>query len=119
VRESENRIAHIACFVFISLKKVTLSIAFSFCLFVRFIDLCSSNHRQQYIPYNARGGGGDARRGRGGFQGSPGGMTHRDAGGDNKDGQMPQRVPPPTYVCYRCGQKGITRENTSCIPVFC
>lgn len=26
--------------------------------------------------------------------------------GDNKDGQMPQRVPPPTYVCYRCGQKG-------------
>ncbi|OAD01478.1 CCHC-type zinc finger transcription factor [Mucor lusitanicus CBS 277.49] len=25
---------------------------------------------------------------------------------DNKDGQMPQRVPPPTYVCYRCGQKG-------------
>lgn len=59
--------------------------------------------RQQYIPYNARGG--DARRGRGGFQGSPGGLTHRDSS-ENKDGQMPQRVPPPTYVCYRCGQKG-------------
>ncbi|CEP07044.1 hypothetical protein [Parasitella parasitica] len=59
---------------------------------------------QQYIPYNARGGG-DARRGRGGFQGSPGGLTHRDVS-ENKEGQMPQRVPPPTYVCYRCGQKG-------------
>ncbi|CAO0793778.1 unnamed protein product [Mucor circinelloides] len=58
---------------------------------------------QQYIPYNARGG--DARRGRGGFQGSPGGLTHRDSS-ENKDGQMPVRVPPPTYVCYRCGQKG-------------
>lgn len=61
--------------------------------------------RQQYIPYNARGGGDARRGGRGGFQGSPGGLTHRDSA-DNKDGQMPQRVPPPTYVCYRCGQKG-------------
>ncbi|KAG2204358.1 hypothetical protein INT47_009400 [Mucor saturninus] len=60
---------------------------------------------QQYIPYNARGGN-DARRGRGGFQGSPGGLTHSQVA-DNKDGgQMPQRVPPATYVCYRCGQKG-------------
>ncbi|KAI8970449.1 hypothetical protein BDF20DRAFT_803616, partial [Mycotypha africana] len=59
---------------------------------------------QQYIPYNNRG---DSRRGgRGGFQGSSG---HRDGGNmneNNKDGQQPIRVPPPTYVCYRCGQKG-------------
>lgn len=61
--------------------------------------------RQQYIPYNNARGGGGAGRGRGGFQGAPG--THGQMGhGDNKDGQMPQRVPPPTYVCYRCGQKG-------------
>ncbi|KAI8065979.1 DWNN domain-containing protein [Thamnidium elegans] len=62
---------------------------------------------QQYIPYNARGG--DARRGGrgGGFQGSPGGLTHSQASStENKEGQMPQRVPPATYVCYRCGQKG-------------
>jgi protein MPE1 len=33
-------------------------------------------------------------------------MTHRDSS-EHKDGsQMPVRVPPPTYVCYRCGQKG-------------
>ena len=75
--------------------------------------LKTSFFRQQYIPYNNARGGGDARRGRGGFQGSPG--THGQTSGgmgpgggsmDNKDGQMPQRVPPPTYVCYRCGQKG-------------
>lgn len=69
------------------------------------VSYTSIRIRQQYIPYNARGG--DARRGgRGGFQGSPGGLSHRDSS-DNKDGQMPQRVPPPTYVCYRCGQKGM------------
>ncbi|SAM05561.1 hypothetical protein [Absidia glauca] len=74
---------------------------------------------QQYIPYVSRGG--DARRGRGGFphNGSP--RTPDQAGntanggsngipGGSSDGkdfnQGPQRVPPATYVCYRCGQKG-------------
>ncbi|CAO3672611.1 unnamed protein product [Rhizopus microsporus] len=48
---------------------------------------------QQYIPYNARDPNKRARY--------PG-----QNNGENKDGQMPQRVPPPNYVCYRCGQKG-------------
>ncbi|KAF7725861.1 E3 ubiquitin-protein ligase rbbp6 [Apophysomyces ossiformis] len=58
---------------------------------------------QPYIPYNARGAGG-WQRGRGGYHGS----VHRDGGDSNKDAnnQQPQRIPPPTYVCYRCGQKG-------------
>ncbi|KAI7897820.1 DWNN domain-containing protein [Cokeromyces recurvatus] len=57
---------------------------------------------QQYIPYNNRGG--DNRRGRGGYHPSTT-TTHST---ENKEGQtpQPQRVPPPTYVCYRCGQKG-------------
>lgn len=74
--------------------------------FFFFVLLFYSLLRQQYIPYNARGGG-DARRGRGGFQGSPGGLTHTQAAENKDGGQMPQRVPPATYVCYRCGQKGI------------
>ncbi|EIE87768.1 hypothetical protein RO3G_12479 [Rhizopus delemar RA 99-880] len=53
---------------------------------------------QQYIPYNARGGGGGDPNKRGKYQGPN--------NGENKDGQIPQRVPPPNYVCYRCGQKG-------------
>ncbi|KAI8374426.1 DWNN domain-containing protein [Radiomyces spectabilis] len=58
---------------------------------------------QTYIPYIPRGN--DYRRGRGGYHG---GGTPREGSTDNKDGanQMPIRVPPPTYVCYRCGQKG-------------
>lgn len=28
---------------------------------------------------------------------------------------MPQRVPPPNYVCYRCGQKG---KYTVCIRLI-
>ncbi|CAO3590454.1 unnamed protein product [Absidia cylindrospora] len=71
---------------------------------------------QQYIPFNARGG--DARRGRGGYQhnGTPrtpdqasGGSSSSSApaGLDSKDlHQGPQKIPPATYVCYRCGQKG-------------
>ncbi|KAI8335801.1 DWNN domain-containing protein [Chlamydoabsidia padenii] len=76
---------------------------------------------QQYIPYIARGG--STQRGRGGFQhnGSPRTTTDQQAtnttngtpnsggggGSDSKDfHQAPQRVPPATYVCYRCGQKG-------------
>ncbi|ORZ12802.1 DWNN domain-domain-containing protein [Absidia repens] len=69
---------------------------------------------QQYIPFNARGG--DARRGRGGYQhnGTPrtpdqnsGSSSSAPAGLDSKDlHQGPQKVPPATYVCYRCGQKG-------------
>lgn len=56
-------------------------------------------YRQQYIPYTPRGG--DYRRGRGGYH-----QSQRDGNeGDNQQ-QQPQRVPPPTYVCYRCGQKG-------------
>ncbi|KAI8982629.1 DWNN domain-containing protein [Pilobolus umbonatus] len=54
---------------------------------------------QQYIPYSGRG---EARRGRGGFQGSAT-VPHKEG---EKEGQIAQRVPPPTYVCYRCGQKG-------------
>lgn len=56
-------------------------------------------YRQQYIPYNARGGGGGDPNKRGKYQGPN--------NGENKDGQIPQRVPPPNYVCYRCGQKGM------------
>ncbi|KAI9313480.1 DWNN domain-containing protein [Dichotomocladium elegans] len=48
---------------------------------------------QQYIPY-ARGN--DYRRGRG-----EGGEN-----GQQQQMQQPIRIPPPTYVCYRCGQKG-------------
>ncbi|KAI8050637.1 DWNN domain-containing protein [Gilbertella persicaria] len=61
---------------------------------------------QQYIPYNNRGG--DNRRGRGGHQAGTSGATHAGTGNreDAQQPQMPQRVPPPTYVCYRCGQKG-------------
>ncbi|KAG2224327.1 hypothetical protein INT45_012896 [Circinella minor] len=75
---------------------------------------------QQYIPFTPRGG--DWRRGRGGYHhaqrgghggSSGGGATGSgDNSGDNNNQQQhqqqpqPQRVPPPTYVCYRCGQKG-------------
>ncbi|KAI7875959.1 DWNN-domain-containing protein [Lichtheimia hyalospora FSU 10163] len=55
---------------------------------------------QQYIPYTPRGG--EWRRGRGGYHHS---QRDGNEGGDNQQ-QQPQRVPPPTYVCYRCGQKG-------------
>lgn len=82
---------------------LTLLIYVCVCVLFALYLIYLNGIRQQYIPYNARGG--DARRGRGGFQGSPGGLTHRDSS-ENKDGQMPVRVPPPTYVCYRCGQKG-------------
>lgn len=53
-------------------------------------------YRQQYIPYNARGGD-PSKRGK--YQGPT-------INGENKDGQIPQRIPPANYVCYRCGQKG-------------
>ncbi|KAL0088194.1 DWNN domain-containing protein [Phycomyces blakesleeanus] len=57
---------------------------------------------QTYIPYNARGPGGAWPRGRGGHHGTgSGGGTPRE-GGDKDQ----QRLPPQTYVCYRCGQKG-------------
>ncbi|KAI9274226.1 DWNN domain-containing protein [Sporodiniella umbellata] len=52
---------------------------------------------QQYIPYNARGGGDPSKRGK--YQGPA-------STGENKEAQMPQRIPPANYVCYRCGQKG-------------
>lgn len=58
------------------------------------------NSRQQYIPYNPRGG--DFRRGRGGFHQS----SRTGDGNDTNPQNQPTRVPPPTYVCYRCGQKG-------------
>ncbi|CAO3627998.1 unnamed protein product [Cunninghamella blakesleeana] len=79
---------------------------------------------QQYIPYSGRG---DSRRGRGGFHpgasrtyNSTGATTSSDANIGSNNGnnmnanpdskeqsyQVPLRVPPPNYVCYRCGQKG-------------
>ncbi|KAI8813796.1 hypothetical protein BJ742DRAFT_379702 [Cladochytrium replicatum] len=50
---------------------------------------------------------------RGGGQGGPGAFPHQGGAGgapsDNgyqNDPNMPQRAPPPGYVCFRCGQKG-------------
>ncbi|KAI8059096.1 DWNN domain-containing protein [Gongronella butleri] len=68
---------------------------------------------QQYIPYMNRGGAGGAQRGRGGhFAGGPnrasGAPNGSTTGGSGNNGEYthPQKVPPPNYVCYRCGQKG-------------
>ncbi|KAI7871622.1 DWNN domain-containing protein [Spinellus fusiger] len=60
---------------------------------------------QTYIPYNARAPSGTWPRGRGGHQGGGGGSS--GGGGVPRENEKDQpRIPPPTYVCYRCGQKG-------------
>ncbi|KAG2176618.1 hypothetical protein INT44_007282 [Umbelopsis vinacea] len=62
---------------------------------------------QQYIPYMGRGGGADWRGGRGGRGGSRGGFTPGTGRGqDPNNANMPQRAPPPNYICFRCGEKG-------------
>jgi hypothetical protein len=63
--------------------------------------------RQQYIPFMGRGGGQDWRGGRGGRGGARGGYTPGvGRGNDPNAANMPQRTPPPNYICFRCGEKG-------------
>ncbi|CAM0136573.1 Protein mpe1 [Umbelopsis sp. WA50703] len=62
---------------------------------------------QQYIPFMGRGGGQDWRGGRGGRGGARGGYTPGvGRGNDPNAANMPQRTPPPNYICFRCGEKG-------------
>lgn len=64
--------------------------------------------RQQYIPYLGRGNGADWRGGRGGRGGNRGGFTPgAGRGQDAQNPNMPQRAPPPNYICFRCGEKGM------------
>ena len=78
-----------------------------------YVEYVSHNvplYRQQYIPFQPRGG--EYRRGRGGYHNNQRGTPTGDNNGDSAQQQQPQRVPPPTYVCYRCGQKG------ECVKIY-
>lgn len=59
-----------------------------------------------------RGGGADWRGGRGGRGGSRGGFTPgAGRGQDPNNANMPQRAPPPNYICFRCGEKGTEKDH--------